>query len=62
MENFVSPPGWRNLKTDILKYGHESCGTQTRERKRWSGSAANVNYRPYLSSERAFHVNKPSTV
>jgi hypothetical protein len=29
---------------------------------RWRGPAATVNYRPVLSSERALHNNKPTTV
>jgi hypothetical protein len=45
-----------------LKYGLESRGTQTREGLRWRGSPAIVNYRPVLSSERALHNNKPTTV
>jgi hypothetical protein len=46
----------------IIKYGLESSGTQTREGLHWRGSAATVNYRTVLSSERALQNNKPTTV
>jgi hypothetical protein len=45
-----------------IKYGLQSRGTQTRAGLRWRGSAATVNYRPVLSSERALQNNKPTTV
>jgi hypothetical protein len=37
-----------SLKFERVKYGHESRGTQTRERQRWRGPAATVNYRSIL--------------
>jgi hypothetical protein len=43
-------------------YGLESRGTQTRAGLRWRGSAATVNYRPVLLSERVVQNNKPTTV
>jgi hypothetical protein len=45
-----------------LKYGHESRGTRTREWLRCRGPAANENDRPLHSTERAAHINKPTTV
>jgi hypothetical protein len=47
-----------SLKSETVKYGHESQGTGTRERLRWRGSAACIKDRPDLSSERATHENK----
>jgi hypothetical protein len=41
-----------NLESETVKCGHESCGTRAWERLRWRGSAAIVNDRPILSSER----------
>jgi hypothetical protein len=49
-------------KTGTIEYGLESTGTQTREGLRWRGPTATVNYRPVLSSEKAPHFKKPSTV
>jgi hypothetical protein len=43
-----------SLKSDGVKYGHESYGTRTRKLLRWRGPAAMVNDRPVLSSERAY--------
>jgi hypothetical protein len=46
------------LKSETVKYGHESKGTQIRERLNWRGPAAYIKDRPVLSSERAPHKNK----
>jgi hypothetical protein len=35
---------WGNLKLETVKFGHESRGTRTRERLRWRGPAAILNY------------------
>jgi hypothetical protein len=43
---------------EVLDLTHESCGIRTREWLCWRGPAANANYRPVLSSERANHINK----
>jgi hypothetical protein len=51
-----------SLKSETVKYGREYQGTWTRERLRWQGPAAIVNDRPVLSSDRAPHINKPTTV
>jgi hypothetical protein len=51
-----------SLKSETVKYGHESYGTLTRKWLRWRGPAAIVNDRPILSSERAPQINKPATV
>jgi hypothetical protein len=32
-------------KTETIKYAHESCGTQTRERQHWQCPATTENYR-----------------
>jgi hypothetical protein len=42
-----------SLKSETVKYGRESQGTQTRERLCWQGSAAYTKDRPVFSSERA---------
>jgi hypothetical protein len=44
-------PGWGSLKSETVKCGHESCGTQTWEWKRWQGPAAIANDKPILSSK-----------
>jgi hypothetical protein len=49
-------------KIETIKYVHESCGTQIRERLRWRCPAKTENYRPGFSPERATHINKPVTV
>jgi hypothetical protein len=36
----------RVSKIEIIKDGHESCSTQTRERLRWRGPATIEKYRP----------------
>jgi hypothetical protein len=41
-----------SLKSERVKYGHESQGTRIRERLRWRGPAAYIKDRPVLSSER----------
>jgi hypothetical protein len=51
-----------SLKSEILKYGREYQGTQTRERLLWEDPAAYTKDRPILSSERAPHKNKTVTV
>jgi hypothetical protein len=51
-----------NLKLVTTECGHESRRTQTWEGLRWEGPAATINYRKFLSSERAPHNKKPSTV
>jgi hypothetical protein len=50
-----------SLKSERVKYGHESQGTRTRER-RWRGPAAYTNDRTVLSSERAPQKSKVATV
>jgi hypothetical protein len=47
-----------SLKSETVKSGHESQGTQTRERLRWQGPAAYTNNRPVFSPERAPHKNQ----
>jgi hypothetical protein len=51
-----------SLKSETVKYGHESQETRTRERLRWRGSAAYTKDRPVLSLERTLHKNKTVTV
>jgi hypothetical protein len=53
-----------SLKSETVKYGHESQGTQTRERLRWQEPAAYkyTKDKPFLSSERTPHKNKTVTV
>jgi hypothetical protein len=48
------------LKSETVKYGHESKGTRTKERLRWRVSAAykKKKNRPNLSSERAPHKSR----
>jgi hypothetical protein len=41
-----------SLKSETVKYGHESQGTRTRKRLRWQGPAAYIKDRPVLLSER----------
>jgi hypothetical protein len=47
------PLNWSNLKLETIKFGHESRVTRTRETLPCRGTAATVNNRPVLSSERA---------
>jgi hypothetical protein len=51
-----------SLKSETIKYGHESQGTRTRERLCWRGPEAYIKGRPVLSSERAPHKNKTVTI
>jgi hypothetical protein len=51
-----------SLKSERVKYGHESKGTPTRERPCWRGPAAYAKDRSVLSSERAPHKNETVTV
>jgi hypothetical protein len=51
-----------SLKSETVKYGHESQGTRTRERLRWRWPAAYTKDTPFLSSERAPQKNKTVTV
>jgi hypothetical protein len=51
-----------SLESEIVKYGHESHETRTREWLPWRGPAAIVSDRPVFSSERAPHINNPATV
>jgi hypothetical protein len=51
-----------SLKSEAVKYGHESQGTRTRETLRWQEPAAYTKDRPVLSSERLPHKNKTLTV
>jgi hypothetical protein len=50
------------LRSQTIKYDHESKRTGTRERLRWQGPAAYTKDRPFLFSERAPHKNKTVTV
>jgi hypothetical protein len=51
-----------SLKSETIKYGHESQGTQTRERLRCRGPATYTKDRPVLLSERAPHKHKTAAV
>jgi hypothetical protein len=51
-----------SLKSETVKYGRKSQGTQTKERLLWQGPAAHTIDRPDLSSERAPNKNKTVTV
>jgi hypothetical protein len=51
-----------SLKSERVKYGHESQGTRIRERVRWRGLAAYTKDRPVLSSGRAPQKNWTVTV
>jgi hypothetical protein len=51
-----------SLKSDTVKYGRESQGTETQEILRWQGPAAYKKDKPVLSSERAPHKSKTVTV
>jgi uncharacterized protein involved in response to NO len=52
----------RSLESEAVKYGRESYGTQTRKLLRWREPAIIINNRPILLSERAPHINKPTTI
>jgi hypothetical protein len=47
-----------SLKSETVKYGRESQGTQTQARLRWQGPAAYTKDRLVFSSERAPYENK----
>jgi hypothetical protein len=51
-----------SLESETVKYWSESHGTRTRKWLRCRGPAAIANDRTVLSSERAPHINKPTTV
>jgi hypothetical protein len=51
-----------SLKSETVKYDHESYRARTRKRLAWRGPAAIVNDRPFFSSERSPHSNKPTNV
>jgi hypothetical protein len=51
-----------SIKSETVKCGRESQGTQTRERLRWQGPVAYTKDRHALSLERAPHKNKIVTV
>jgi hypothetical protein len=51
----------RSLKSETVKYGHESQGARTLERLRWRRPAAYIKDRPVLSSERVSHKMKTVT-
>jgi hypothetical protein len=51
-----------SLKSETVKYDHESKGTLTQERLCWQGPVAYIKDRPVLSSERAPQKNKTVTV
>jgi hypothetical protein len=51
-----------SLKSEKVKYGHESQETRTRERLRWRGPAAYTKDRTVLSDERTPQKNKTVTV
>jgi hypothetical protein len=51
-----------SLKSETVKYGHESQGTRIRERLRWWGPTAYTKDRFVISSERAPQKNKTVTV
>jgi hypothetical protein len=50
------------LKSETVKYGHESQATRTQERLRCRGPAAYTKDRPILLSDRAPHNNNTVTV
>jgi hypothetical protein len=51
----------RSLKSETVKYGRKSQGTQTRERLRWQGPAEYTKERSDLLSERVPRKNKTIT-
>jgi hypothetical protein len=44
------PPGWGSLESETVKYGHESCGTETWEWLYWQGPASIVNGKPIITN------------
>jgi hypothetical protein len=51
---------WQNWGR--VRYDHETRETEARDKLRWQGRAATVNYSPVLSSERLPHYNKRRVV
>jgi hypothetical protein len=51
-----------SLKSETVKYGHESQMTRTRERLHWRRPAAYIKDTPALSPERAPQKSKTITV
>jgi hypothetical protein len=51
-----------SLKSETVKYGHESQETRTRGRLSWRGPKEYITDRRVLSSERASKENKTVTV
>jgi hypothetical protein len=51
-----------SLKSETVKYGCESQGTQTREKLCWLAPTAYTKDRPILLSERVPHKNKTVTI
>jgi hypothetical protein len=51
-----------NIKSEAVKYGHESHWIRAQKWLRWPGPEAIVKDRTVLSSEKASHMNKPATV
>jgi hypothetical protein len=51
-----------SLRSERVKYSHESQGTRTRERLPWQGPAGYTKDRPVFSSKREPHINKTVTV
>jgi hypothetical protein len=54
----VGGDGKGSLKSETVKYGHETKGTRNQERLGWQGPAEYTKDRHVLSSERAPHKNK----
>jgi hypothetical protein len=52
-------PDLANLSFEERKYGNESHGTRTQEGMGCQYPAANVNYRPILSSEKVAIITNP---
>jgi hypothetical protein len=51
-----------SLRSERIKYDHESQGTRTRKRPRWQEPAACTKDKPVLSLEKALQKNKTVTV
>jgi hypothetical protein len=51
-----------SLKSETVKYGHESQGTRTPKRLHWQGPVACGKDRPILFSERACHKKQNHNV
>jgi hypothetical protein len=54
--------GKGSLKSETVKYGHESEGNRTPERLSWRGPAVYTKDRPVISSEREPQKNKTVNV